>query len=97
MEPARPGGTSFRRYAIATRAASASSVRRRFAGFTLGEIAELLALGATDDRNRARYLARLRIAALDASIVEMMSARQALVRLADECGFGSAGPRPILT
>lgn len=96
-EPARPDGTGFRTY-------SDSDVRRlRFirqaqaAGFTLDEIAELLALDATEDRNRARELARSRIAALDASIAEMVSARQALARLADECRSGSNGPCPILT
>ena len=67
------------------------------AGFTLDEIGELLALDATEDRSRARELARSRIAALDASIAEMIAARQALARLADECGSGSAGPCPILT
>lgn len=96
-EPARPDGTGFRTY-------SDSDVRRlRFirqaqaAGFTLDEIGELLALDATEDRNRARELARSRIAALDASIAEMVSARQALARLADECRLGSNGPCPILT
>ena len=97
IEPARPGGTGFREY-------SASDVRRlRFirqaqtAGFTLDEIGELLALDATDDWSRARELAQSRLAALDANIAEMMSARQALARLADECGSGSVGPCPILT
>jgi MerR family mercuric resistance operon transcriptional regulator len=96
IEPARPGGTGFRSY-------SAGDLRRlRFirqaqaAGFTLDEVGELLALDATEDRNRARELARSRIAALDASIAEIMTAREALVRLADECGSGSAGPCPIL-
>ena len=97
IAPARPGGTGFRRY-------DEGDVRRlRFirqaqaAGFTLDEIGELLALDATEDRSRARELARSRIAALDASIAEMIAARQALARLADECGSGSAGPGPILT
>lgn len=95
-EPERPGGTGFRSY-------SDGDVRRlRFirqaqaAGFTLEEIGELLELDATEDRTRARALARSRIAALDASIAEMIAARQALARLADECGAGSAGPCPIL-
>lgn len=97
IEPARPGGTGFREY-------SDSDVRRlhfirqaQAAGFKLDEIGELLALDATQDRSRARELAQSRLAALDASIEEMMSARQALARLADECGSGSAGPCPILT
>jgi len=96
-EPARPGGTGFRSY-------SASDVRRlRFirqaqaAGFKLDEIGELLALDATEDRTLARELAQSRLAALDASIAGLISAREALARLADECGSGSRGPCPILT
>src|SRR4051794_23409137 len=67
------------------------------AGFTLEQIAELIALDATDDRPRARDLARERIAALDAKIAELTAARDALLRLARECGAGSVGPCPILT
>jgi MerR family transcriptional regulator, mercuric resistance operon regulatory protein len=67
------------------------------AGFTLEEIAELIALDATDDRPRARELARERIAALDAKIAELNAARNALSRLARECGAGSSGPCPIIT
>ena len=67
------------------------------AGFTLEQIAELIALDATDDRPRARELAKDRIAALDAKIAEMKAARDALSRLARECGSGSSGPCPIIT
>lgn len=67
------------------------------AGFTLDEIAELVALDATDDRPRARELARRRIMALDAKIAELQAARDALSRLARNCGSGSAGPCPIIT
>ena len=67
------------------------------AGFTLEQIAELIALDATDDRARARELATERIRALDAKIAEMKSARDALARLAGECGSGSSGPCPIIT
>jgi MerR family mercuric resistance operon transcriptional regulator len=67
------------------------------AGFTLQEIGELLALDATDDRRRARDLARARIGALDARIAELKAARAALSRLADRCTSGGAGPCPILT
>jgi MerR family mercuric resistance operon transcriptional regulator len=66
------------------------------AGFTLEQIAELLALDATDDRARARQLARERIAALDASIAEMTRARDSLGKLAKQCGEGAAGPCPII-
>lgn len=66
------------------------------AGFTLDEIGELLALDATGDRARARQLATERIAALDAKMAELEAARDALSRLADECGSGAAGPCPII-
>lgn len=67
------------------------------AGFTLEQIAELIALDATDDRARARELAMERVSALDAKIAELTAAREALSRLARECGGGSAGPCPIIT
>jgi MerR family mercuric resistance operon transcriptional regulator len=67
------------------------------AGFTLDQIAELIALDATDDRARARELARERITALDAKIAEIKMARDALARLARACGDGSTGPCPIIT
>ncbi|WP_242146173.1 MerR family transcriptional regulator [Sphingomonas sp. BAUL-RG-20F-R05-02] len=67
------------------------------AGFTLEQIGELMALDATDDRARARELARERIAALDARIDELEKSRASLKRLASECASSSAGPCPILT
>jgi MerR family mercuric resistance operon transcriptional regulator len=99
--PDRPGsdghGGSVRHY-------GAQDVRRlRFirsaqaAGFTLEQIAELIALDATDDRARARELATERIRALDAKIAGLKEARDALSRLARACGGGSAGPCPIIT
>ena len=66
------------------------------AGFTLEEIAELLHLDSTDDRPRAREMARSRIAALDARIAELESARQSLARLAKDCAAGDKGPCPII-
>lgn len=66
------------------------------AGFTLEQIGELLALDATDDRARAREIARERIVALDAKLVELTAARDALTKLARECGAGGKGPCPIL-
>ena len=99
--PERSGGTGLgggiRRYA-------AQDVRRlRFirsaqtAGFTLEQIAELLALDAGEDRTRARELARERVAALDAKIEELTAARTALARLEHQCGAGGKGPCPILS
>jgi len=67
------------------------------AGFTLEEIKELLDLDASEDRARARELADVRVKALDRKIGELQKARDALKRLARECGSGSAGPCPILT
>jgi len=66
------------------------------AGFTLEEIRELLQLDAGGDRGRVRSLARSRIAALDARIVELRHARDALRRLASECAGTGEGPCPIL-
>jgi MerR family mercuric resistance operon transcriptional regulator len=66
------------------------------AGFTLEEIATLLALG-TDNRSAAHRLARSRIAALDAKIDTLLKMRSALVRLADACAADEKGPCPIIT
>ena len=99
-EPERSGGGSagggFRYYAD-------DDLRRlhfirsaQSAGFTLAQIQELISLNATNDRPRARDLARSRIAALDEEIVRLQVARDALRRLADDCATGSSGPCPIL-
>jgi MerR family transcriptional regulator, mercuric resistance operon regulatory protein len=66
------------------------------AGFTLEEIKELLALDAGEDRARARELAGSRIEALDRRIADLERARDALRRLAAECGEGGKGFCPIL-
>ena len=67
------------------------------AGFSLDEIAGLLALEANDDRAEVRRLARQRIAALDARIAQMTASRAALARLADLCAASKSGPCPILS
>jgi MerR family mercuric resistance operon transcriptional regulator len=92
--PARTGG--MRRYGT-------EDVRRlRFirqaqaAGFSLDEIAELIALDASRDRPRARELARHRIAALDTRIAELTTARSALEKLAHQCAASDEGPCPIV-
>ena len=59
------------------------------AGFTLEEIKELLDLDAGEDRARARELANARVKALDVRIAELKDARDALRRLARECGRSS--------
>ncbi|WP_267382832.1 MULTISPECIES: MerR family DNA-binding protein [unclassified Sphingomonas] len=99
-EPPRTGGSGLsggiRRY-------DTEAVKRlRFirsaqaAGFTLEEIGELLSLDATDDRPRARTMARGRIAALDEKIRELEAAKVWLTRLADECSASIVGRCPIL-
>ena len=98
--PARSGGDSWgggvRRY-------DENDLRRlkfirsaQASGFTLDEIAEMLALEASDDRVRVRGLARQRIDALDQKIAQMTETRAALARLADQCAASDRGPCPIL-
>jgi MerR family transcriptional regulator, mercuric resistance operon regulatory protein len=70
--------------------------KAQMSGFTLEQIAELIALDATADRARARALAKDRITALDTKIGELQKARQALSRLSTECA-SSKGPCPILS
>ena len=65
-------------------------------GFTLEEIAELLALEESDDRVRVRSLAWQRIDVLDQKIAQMTETRAALARLADQCAASDKGPCPIL-
>ena len=66
------------------------------AGFSLKEIAELLALDASEDRARVQALTRARLAALDAEMAELAAARTMLSGLLDECTSGKAGPCPII-
>src|SRR3954447_10479447 len=66
------------------------------AGFTLNEIGELLDLSASDDRARARELAKARVAALDQKIGELREARDALAELAAACARKGTGLCPIL-
>jgi len=66
------------------------------AGFTLEQIAELLALDAGSDRKRAHALAQERIVALDDKIATLQAARQALSRLASDCEATDTGPCPII-
>ena len=66
------------------------------AGFTLEQIGELLSLDASQDRARARTLATERVAELDRKIAEMIAARDALQRLAEQCCSSNRGPCPII-
>lgn len=67
------------------------------AGFKLDEIAELIALQQRDDRARARELARERVAALDAQIAALTTARDALLKLEHACARTTAGACPIFS
>ncbi|MGB7655696.1 MAG: MerR family transcriptional regulator [Novosphingobium sp.] len=64
------------------------------AGFTLAEIADLLAPDRA--RSEVRAIASARIDNLDRQIAEMQAARGWLHDLASECAKGGAGPCPII-
>ena len=66
------------------------------AGFTLGEIAELLELDRTNDRAKAREMAEKRIGELDRQIAGLSRARAKLTKLASECAGSDEGPCPII-
>ena len=70
--------------------------RAQAAGFSLAEIATLIDLDRTDDRPRAREMARERLAALETQIAQLEDARASLAKLASACAKGGAGPCPIL-
>lgn len=94
-EPARPPG-EIRRYGDADLKRLKFIRSAQAAGFTLGEIAELIALDASDDRARARELAQARVSAIDEKIEELRAARNALAGLATACASKRGGPCPIL-
>ncbi len=64
------------------------------AGFTLAEIADLLAPDRV--RTEVRTIARARIENLDRQIAELKAARGWLDELANECAKGGPGPCPII-
>lgn len=92
-QPARHEGP--RRYTGSDLSRLKSIRSAQTAGFTLDEIATLLALD-TGDRTSAQDLARARIAALDAKIATLRTMRGALARLADVCTSEQSGPCPII-
>ena len=97
MPVPRPGGKSAFRQYDRTHVQRLRFIRRaQAAGFTLEEIAELLALDRTGDRARVRTLAEGRLAALDARIAELEASRAALERLRGACASGRRGPCPII-
>ncbi len=92
-QPARHEGP--RRYTRSDLGRLKSIRSAQTAGFTLDEIATLLALD-TGDRTSAQDLARVRIAALDEKIATLQTMRGALLRLADDCALEQSGPCPII-
>ena len=95
--------TPERRYGTIRRYTDADRDRLRFIrraqrlGFTLEEIAQLLALDALRDRDRARALAEIKVADLDARIADLRAMRRVLVEWIAHCVHGqSAEPCPIL-
>ncbi|HEX8224068.1 MAG TPA: MerR family transcriptional regulator [Allosphingosinicella sp.] len=93
-EPPRAG--SVRRYGPTDVRRLLFIRRAQAAGFTLEAIAELLALDSSEDRARVRALAAERLAALEAKIAELETARSALTRLSSACAAGDRGPCPII-
>jgi MerR family mercuric resistance operon transcriptional regulator len=94
-EPPRPQG-EVRRYAERDVKRLKFIRSAQAAGFTLNEIKELLDLDASDDRARARELARARVKAIDEKITALHEAREALAGLAEACSTKRGGPCPIL-
>jgi MerR family mercuric resistance operon transcriptional regulator len=70
--------------------------RAQAAGFSLEEIAELLALDRSKDRKRVRELARQRLASLEEKIADLRAAQEALSKLVNHCEKRNAGPCPII-
>jgi MerR family mercuric resistance operon transcriptional regulator len=96
-KPSATGGAKGRRHYGEDEARRLRFIRTaQRAGFTLEEIAELLELDSSNDRPRAREMARARIASLDERIAELQAARKSLEGLARECARGGAGPCPII-
>jgi len=95
--PTRLGGAKGQRHYGPEEARRLHFIRSaQAAGFTLKEIAELLALDRSNDRPRAREMARARIADLEATIATLSRARDSLRKLAKECAGSSEGPCPII-
>ncbi len=95
--------TPERRYGTIRRYTDVDCDRLRFIrraqrlGFTLEEIAQLLALDALRDRDRARALAESKVADLDVRIADLRAMRRVLVeRIAHFVHGQSAEPCPIL-
>ncbi len=66
------------------------------AGFSLREIAQLLAMDASQDHHKARQLALERIKAIDKQLTQLRAARGALEKLAHDCEHSRHKPCPII-
>ena len=94
--PERQYGT-IRRYTLADRDRLRFIRRAQRLGFTLEEIAQLLALDAVRDRDQARALAEAKVADLDTRIADLRAMRRVLVERIEHCARGRpAEPCPIL-
>lgn len=94
--PERQYGT-IRRYTLADRDRLRFIRRAQRLGFTLEEIAQLLALDAVRDRDRARALAQAKVADLDTRIADLRAVRRVLVERIEHCARGQPPePCPIL-
>ena len=73
-------------------------IRRALAlGFSLPDIAELLALHGDADMGAAKAVAQRRIAQIDARVADLLKLKAGLQALADSCpGHGPAAACPIL-
>jgi len=94
--PRPDGAGGIRRYGEADRRRLRFIRTAQGAGFTLDQIATLLALDATEDRAQVRSLAGEQLAVLDRRLAELQAARNALARLAEKCSAGGSGPCPII-
>lgn len=94
--PDRRYGT-IRRYTAADRERLLFVRRAQRLGFTLDEIAQLLALDAVRDRAEARALAAARRDDIDARVADLLAMRRALDALIEHCSHGhSTEPCPII-
>lgn len=66
------------------------------AGFSLKEIAQLLAMDASQDHHKARHLALQRLHAIDKQLTQLQIARTILEKLAQECELSQHKPCPII-
>lgn len=66
------------------------------AGFSLKEIAQLLAMDASQDHQEARKLALQRLTAIDKQLAQLKTARTILEKLAHECEHSHHKPCPII-